>query len=119
LWDIVALYNSKYGFELSDDMGSAQLTRYMAGQHYDWHMDLGSGHPSLRKITAIVELTSQEAINRGGLEVFYGDSAHNKVNIDIGDAVVLPAFVMHRASIVDRGTRWSLVLWLNGTRPLR
>lgn len=119
LWGIVTLYNSKYDFNLSEDMGQAQLTRYMPGQHYDWHMDLGPGRMSLRKITAVVALTPQEPINGAGLEVFYGDAINNKINLDIGDVVMFPSFVMHRASIVDSGTRWSLVFWLNGTRPLK
>jgi hypothetical protein len=51
LSDLVALYNSKYGFHLSADIGQAQLTRYQPGQHYDGHMDLGAHQSSLRKIT--------------------------------------------------------------------
>lgn len=119
LWDVVSLYNSKYGFELSDEMGQAQLTRYRPGQLYEWHMDLGAGQLSLRKITTVVELTSEASMKGGGIEVFYGQSIENKVDLDTGDAVVFPSFVMHRASMVDSGTRWSLVLWLNGARPLR
>jgi PKHD-type hydroxylase len=119
VWDVVSLYNLKYGFELAEDMEQAQLTRYNIGQHYDWHMDLGSQQLSLRKITAVVELTSNESVTGGGLEVFYGQSVENKLDLDIGDIVVFPSFVMHRAATVDSGTRWSLVFWLNGTRPLR
>jgi hypothetical protein len=119
LWDLVSLYNSKYNFELSSNLGQAQLTRYQPGQHYEWHMDLGSGQPSLRKITAVVELTSNQSVKGGGIEIFYGQSAANKVNLDTGDVVLFPSFVMHRASMVDSGTRWSLVLWFNGTRTLR
>jgi PKHD-type hydroxylase len=115
----VSQYNATYGFELADEMGQAQLTRYQPGQHYEWHMDLGSGRPSLRKITAVVELTSQESRKGGGIEVFYGQSVENTVDLNIGDIVLFPSFVMHRASMVERGTRWSLVLWLNGTSPFR
>jgi hypothetical protein len=53
VWEAVSHYNSKYGFELSEDMRQAQLTRYQSGQHYDWHMDLGPQQMSLRKITAL------------------------------------------------------------------
>ena len=119
LWNVVSLYNSNYGFELSDDMGQAQLTRYQSGQHYEWHMDLGARQLSLRKITAVVELAPKDLMKGGGLEIFYGGSIENKVDLDVGDVVVFPSFVMHRASLVESGTRWSLVLWLNGTRPLR
>ncbi len=74
---------------------------------------------SLRKITAVVELTSNNSVGGGGIEVFYGQSAINKVALEIGDIVLFPSFVMHRALMVERGTRWSLVFWLNGTRPLQ
>jgi PKHD-type hydroxylase len=118
VWNIITLYNLKYGFELDEEMGQAQLTRYLQGQHYEWHMDLGAGQSSLRKITAVVELSSQESSNAGGLEVFYGESADNKLHINQGDVVVFPSFVMHRASVVEGGARWSLVMWLTGARPL-
>jgi 2OG-Fe(II) oxygenase superfamily len=119
VWETVSHYNSKYGFELADDMGQAQLTRYQSGQHYDWHMDIGPQQMSLRKITAVVELTSNQARRGGGIEVFYGQSAENEVHLDVGDIVLFPSFVMHRALAVECGTRWSLVFWLNGTRPLQ
>jgi hypothetical protein len=119
LWNLIVLYNSKYGFELSDDIGQAQLTRYRSGQHYEWHMDLGSKQLSLRKITAVVELCPRDSMKGGGLEIFYGQSVKNNVDLDIGDVVVFPSFVMHRAAIVESGIRWSFVLWLNGASPLR
>jgi PKHD-type hydroxylase len=119
LWNLVQIYNSNYGFDLVRDTGQAQLTRYRPGQHYEWHMDLGSGQPSLRKITAVVELTARHSMKGGGIEIFHGQSGVNKVDLDIGDVVIFPSFIMHRASVVDNGTRWSLVLWLNGARPFR
>jgi PKHD-type hydroxylase len=119
LWEAVGNYNLTYNFELADQMGQAQLTRYRPGQHYEWHMDLGSDGPSLRKVTAVVELTSQGSITGGGIEVFYGQPVGNKVDLDAGDVLLFPSFVMHRALPVTSGTRWSLVFWLNGTRPLR
>jgi PKHD-type hydroxylase len=119
LWDTVSQYNATYGFELAEDMGQAQLTRYRPGQHYEWHMDLGAGQPSLRKITAVVELTSRTSKEGGGIEIFYGQSIENRLDLDIGDIVLFPSFVMHRALMVESGTRWSLVFWLNGIRPFR
>jgi len=119
LWDLVYTYNSNYGFDLVRDTGQAQLTRYRPGQHYEWHMDLGSGEPSFRKITAVVELTARNSMKGGGIEIFYGQSGGNKLDLDIGDVVIFPSFIMHRASMADSAIRWSLVLWLNGARPFR
>ena len=119
VWETVKHYNSNYDFELTGDMGQAQLTRYRSGQHYDWHMDLGPQQMSLRKITAVVELTANDAIKGGGIEIFYGQSTKNRANLEIGDIIVFPSFVMHRALMVESGTRWSLVFWLPGSRPLQ
>ena len=95
----------------------AQLTRYTPGQHYDWHMDLGPKKASLRKITLVLRLGSNKDAQGGGTEIFQGDSADSHVHADVGDVVVFPSFVIHRASPVNTGVRWSLVIWLKGSRP--
>jgi tetratricopeptide (TPR) repeat protein len=118
VWDIVTLYNSKYRFALSGDMGGLQLTRYTAGQRYDWHMDLGDGPPSLRKISVVIELAAG-GYEGGGTEVFYGEGRDNRIALGTGDALVFPSFIMHRALPVHSGTRWTLVSWLTGPEPLR
>src|SRR5271166_726930 len=46
LWEVTALYNSRYGFELFGETGQLQLTRYAKDQLYNWHMDLGAGEPA-------------------------------------------------------------------------
>jgi PKHD-type hydroxylase len=118
VWDIATLYNSKYGFALSQDMGRLQLTRYTAAQRYDWHMDLGHGPMSLRKISVVIELAAG-GYEGGGTEVFYGEGRDNRIALGTGDALVFPSFIMHRALPVNSGTRWTLVSWLTGPEPLR
>jgi len=112
-------YNETYQFELCDEISTAQLTRYTEGQQYGWHMDLGAGEASLRKISMVVELTDMASHIGGGIEIFYGDDINPKVKLNTGDVLVFPSFVMHRASRVQSGVRWSLVLWLNGRHPFR
>jgi len=119
LWEIAKRFNEDYRFELSPDMGMAQLTRYTPGQQYNWHMDLGPKEASLRKISIVLQLTSNEDMQGGGTEIFYGDSTDNHLHADIGDAVVFPSYVMHRAAMVTSGVRWSLVIWITGPLPLR
>ena len=111
------LYNSRYGFGLSGEMGQLQLTRYAAGQLYDWHMDLGGGAMSLRKISVVVELAGG-GYDGGGIEVFYGEGSGNRIALGQGDALLFPSFIMHRALPVQSGTRWTLVSWLTGPEPL-
>lgn len=119
LRELVAAYNQTYGFELDTAMGQLQLTGYRPGQHYDWHMDLGHGAISLRKLSVSVELSAEGSYDGGGLEIFYGERGDNRAALRQGDAVVFPSFVMHRACPVTRGQRWSLVAWLTGPQPLR
>src|SRR6266436_6532799 len=94
--DVATLYNSRYGFGLSEEMGQLQLTRYAAGQLYDWHMDLGGGAMSLRKISVVVELAGG-GYDGGGIEVFYGEGSGNRIALGQGDALLFPSFIMHRA----------------------
>jgi PKHD-type hydroxylase len=117
IWDVATLYNSRYGFGLSEEMGQLQLTRYAAGQLYDWHMDLGGGAMSLRKITIVVEL-AVGTYQGGGTEVFHGEGTSNLVALGQGDALIFPSFIMHRAVPVRSGARWTLVSWLTGPKPL-
>ncbi len=114
---VVDAYNEIYGFELDERMGALQLTRYTKGQRYDWHMDLGAGPMSLRKISVSVELTAAGRYERGGVEVFYGDTLFH-APLRQGDMLLFPSFIMHRALPVRNGVRWSLVSWLTGTRSL-
>jgi PKHD-type hydroxylase len=117
VWDVATLYNSRYGFELSEEMGQLQLTRYAKDQLYNWHMDLGAGAMSRRKISVVVELATGR-YDGGGIEVFYGEGARNRIALGQGDALIFPSFIMHRALPVRSGTRWTLVSWLTGRAPL-
>jgi PKHD-type hydroxylase len=118
IWQAATLYNSRYGFELFAEMGQLQLTRYAKDQLYTWHMDLGEGPMSLRKISVVVELGAGQ-YEGGGIEVFYGEGTCNRIALGRGDALIFPSFIMHRALPVQSGTRWTLVSWLTGREPLK
>jgi PKHD-type hydroxylase len=118
IWEVATLYNSRYGFELLGEMGQLQLTRYAKDQLYNWHMDLGAGAMSLRKISVVVELGAG-GYEGGGIEVFYGEGTNNRIALGRGDALIFPSFIMHRALPVQNGTRWTLVSWLIGPGSLK
>ena len=118
LWEVATLYNSRYGFELFGEMGQLQLTRYAKDQLYNWHMDLGAGAMSLRKLSVVVELAAG-GYDGGGIEIFYGAGTGNRIALGQGDALIFPSFIMHRALPVHSGTRWTLVSWLTGPKPLK
>lgn len=116
---VVARYNRSFRFEIDPLVEAAQLTRYSAGQRYDWHLDIGDAESSLRKISVVVELSSPASRRGGGLEVFHGDAVRSKVPLQRGDVACFPSFILHRARNVRRGTRWSLVLWIKGPTAFR
>ena len=47
-------------------MGQLQLTRYAKDQLYNWHMDLGAGAMSLRKISQVVVDLATGGYDGGG-----------------------------------------------------
>src|SRR5215472_13899019 len=118
IWQVATLYNSRYRFALSAEMGQLQLTRYAEDQLYNWHMDLGEGPMSLRKISVVVELRAGQ-YEGGGIEIFYGEGTCNRIALGRGDVLIFPSFIMHRALPVQRGNRWTLVAWLTGPEPLK
>jgi hypothetical protein len=63
---------------LSKKIGQLQLTRHAKDQLYNWHMDLGEGPMSLRKISVVVELAGA-GYDGGGTEIFYGNGLGNRI----------------------------------------
>jgi PKHD-type hydroxylase len=109
-------WNEAYGFEINPPE-SFQLTRYTAGQHYNWHMDLGYGPMSRRKISFVMGLN--DGFTGGGLEIFFGKAENPVLRLAPGDCAIFPSFIMHRALPIDSGERWSLVSWVLGPEPIR
>ncbi len=106
-------FNAKYyHFDLSGFYEGFQIAKYPAPSgHYDWHVDLGTGRTSTRKLSLSVQLSDESEYAGGGLEFFAND-------IDVprkqGSLVVFPSFLAHRVSAVTEGTRMSLVSWVGG-----
>ena len=110
--------NEYYGFDLNPHQTSGlQISRYRPGERYDWHMDVGDGVMSLRKLSIVVELSDPSA-NGGRFEVFYGER-DNRIPLRAGDAAVFPSWVMHRAVTPETGERWTLAAWICGAEPFR
>ncbi len=112
------LVHSLNGQHWRFDLGgieAIQVARYPVGGTYDWHVDLGPGQASLRKLSVTIQLSESDAYEGGDLEFPDGPErlARNR-----GDAVVFPSFMHHRIAPVTAGERWSVVAWVVGT-PFR
>ena len=117
---MVHAWNAGFGFEIARNQpAAAQLTLYRTSQEYSWHMDLGAGASSLRKVSVVVGLNDPAHYTGGGTEIFYGGGESPTLRLGPGDAICFPPYVMHRAVPVETGERWTLALWLLGDRPFR
>jgi PKHD-type hydroxylase len=108
--------NRGYQFDLSG-FEILQVASYTNGGHYDWHMDIGKGPTSTRKLGISLQLSESNDYEGGDLE-FRGGGAPPVAPRTIGTMIVFPSFMQHRITPVTRGVRWSLVAWVHGA-PFR
>lgn len=105
-----ALNEEHFHFAL-DGREPLQLATYGPGDGYGWHVDLGPGPASRRKLSVSVLLCDPGAFSGGDLEFgVEGCSAE----LGLGDAVVFPSYLRHRVAPVAGGRRRSLVGWFTG-----
>jgi PKHD-type hydroxylase len=95
---------------------NVQLARYDSADRgfYNWHTDFAGLKP-LRKISISIQLSRPEDYDGGDLELLFG-TAPERLDKARGAFLAFPSFMLHRVTPVTRGTRWSLVAWILGTR---
>ena len=102
--------NEAYQYQLSG-FEALQVATYTVGDHYDWHIDLGPGKNSTRKLSLSLQLSDSSEYEGGDLEFMNID---RKSSREVGALITFPAFLTHRVTPVTRGARKSLVAWING-----
>ena len=102
-----------YKMELSGFTEPLQIAEYGADQYYDWHLDLGNGGFSIRKLSFIVQLTDPGAYDGGEVELLSQRNAE-AIPKTQGCMTFFPTYILHRVCAVTRGTRHSLVGWIGG-----
>lgn len=113
---IVAWVNQAFQFELLGFADALQYTVYGPGHKFDWHVDIGAGQASNRKVSITVQLSEESAYEGGGLQFISApDMTMPKAR---GTAILFPAYLAHRVSDVTSGLRCSLVAWASGV-PFR
>jgi PKHD-type hydroxylase len=120
----------KYHFEI-DALQKVQLTEYTSmnpevGQFYKSHIDscITGWGISQRKLSMTIQLTPADEYEGGDLLLF-GDK--NDMILDhpnflkniqqrreFGAAIIFPSFLEHEVTPVTKGTRHSLVAWMQG-----
>lgn len=107
--------NKAYQYDLLGFYEGVQVASYEAGGKYDWHMDLGPGENSTRKLSLSIQLSDSAEYEGGGLEFVNIDQQSERA---IGTLIAFPSFMQHRVSPVTQGLRQSLVAWVHG-QPFR
>jgi PKHD-type hydroxylase len=99
-----------FHFRLSDDM-SLDVLEYGPDGFFDWHVDIGSGMFSTRKLTLVTALTPPEAYTGGDLHFADGGGP---LRLAQGTTAIFPSYLLHKVEPVLTGTRHTLVAWIHG-----
>ena len=115
LRDALQQLNKGFCLDLTDFGTGCQIARYSSEfkGHYNWHIDLGTGRFSRRKLSLTVQLSAADAYEGGDLEFHL--SGLDRVQMrQQGALIAFPSFHEHRITPVTRGERFSLVAWVDG-----
>jgi PKHD-type hydroxylase len=103
-----------WNFDLISIVDSIQYTEYYeGGGHYDYHVDLGPGSASHRKISIVVQLSDPSEYEGGDFEILKGTTP-DKLPRNKGATILFPSYLLHRVTPVTKGVRRSLVIWIGG-----
>lgn len=104
-----------WNFDLVSTVDSIQYTEYLeGGGHYDYHLDIGAGSASLRKLSLVVQLSDPSEYEGGTFEILRGKTPE-PLPKNQGAVLLFPSYLMHRVTPVTKGLRRSLVLWVGGS----
>jgi PKHD-type hydroxylase len=102
-----------FNFQLNGFIEPLQFTEYKSpSSHYDYHNDRRFNSIP-RKLSIVIQLTNPNDYKGCDLELLY-----NKDPIiakkDQGSLIAFPSYTMHKVTPITKGTRHSLVAWING-----
>lgn len=102
-----------YKFELYGFGEHLQFTEYSAPMgHYDYHIDKMT-NSLIRKLSIVLQLTDDALYEGGDLQILNSDIPESLIRKQ-GTMLAFPSYTLHRVTPVTKGTRNSLVAWING-----
>lgn len=93
-----------------------QYAVYNQNGQYKFHPDIASGQLGIRKLSASLLLNDFGVDYEGG-EFLFNMGNENKphtIPLKRGSMVLFPSYLLHAVSPVTKGTRKSLVVWVEG-----
>lgn len=111
-----------FDFDAGTIQHGLQLIHYKADAevpgHYNWHTDAGRGVVATRKISFVAQLSEPDKYKGCELEVF-DHGGVIQASKERGSMHMFPSYMVHRVRPIEKGERWSLVIWVHGTRRFR
>ena len=107
--------NRIYKFQITE-LSDIGILKYNVGDYYDKHIDMGgaadmkAGFPS-RKLSLIVPLSTDY---EGGDTLFHRDAEPILMKKEYNTGTFFPSYVLHEVTPIEKGTRYSLVVWALG-----
>jgi PKHD-type hydroxylase len=112
---VVEANDTLWQFDLHSAFDHIQYTEYLGGGgHYEYHLDIGPGTCSYRKVSVVVQLSDPADYQGGELQILKGRDPEIMPN-NKGAVIIFPSYFLHRVTPVISGLRRSLVMWVGGT----
>jgi PKHD-type hydroxylase len=124
---LISIYASSanrefFGFDISHGIFEIQFSTYNANEKgkYDLHQDVmfKGNNKSDRKLTFVLQLSDPSEYDGGRFE--FGGNVPLQLDpkdfLPKGSILVFPSLFQHRVTEVTRGTRHSLVGWIEGPK---
>ena len=109
--NLIINYNQEYNYDLTGMFERPQLLKYKSPSiGYDWHVDMGNGDSSTRKLG--ISILLNDDFTGGEFEVF--NNGIKTVPLEKNQILVFPSFLPHKVCKIKSGVRWSLVCWIHG-----
>jgi PKHD-type hydroxylase len=112
VWNTFQSVNRWFKFDLLGLVDELQFCGYSVGDGFGWHLDVGGGQTSTRKLSMSVQLCDDGEYSGGDLELCACPQLEARRRR--GTIIVFPSFLAHRVTAVTRGSRCSLVAWAHG-----
>ena len=118
MWHLASKTNKHvFGFDI-ESVDDIQYGEYNKNGKYDWHVDTNWTNPDSvyhRKISIVIQLSDSNEYEGGDFEIDdmdWGD--WTKGVREKGTIIVFPSFLRHRVTPITKGTRKSLIAWIDG-----
>lgn len=104
-----------YNFNV-DYTPPVQFGEYSSGSFYSWHHDINWQSDSMydRKLSIVIQLSNPKDYEGGAFE--FKNIETPQAFKTQGSVLVFPSYNEHRVTEITKGTRHSLVCWLEGPR---